>query len=327
MRYTPLFFALLIIMYCGGTKKKSEMAKPDLAYPEQGLFSTDYKYAFWGKLGYRDRSFQEDTLLFPPIEGLVHGAAYAMCPTDTCFAEYAVLALHCPPIQPLLDWVADTVNTFAHECPIGHGLHTYNNKLIDIPAKRLKSDKEICDYYIGKLQHAYDGWRCNRQGDPGSINEQAGLLIADCWHTGNLYTFYRLDWYDWMSCGNNVRESWWTVDATSGKLLDFYDFILPDKIDTLASLMMRRLINGNSEFILDQSQYKPEEYTYVINRADGCALIPEGLIFYYYPYNLGSGADGQYEAVIPYEELKGILNEGLSAALVPAAEQSCAVGR
>ena len=120
-----------------------------------------------------------------------------------------------------------------------------------------------------------------------------------------------------MSCGNNVRESWWTVNATSGKLLDLYDFILPDKIDTLASLMMRRLINGNSEFILDQSQYKPEEYTYVINRADGCALIPEGLIFYYYPYNLGSGSDGQYEAVIPYEELKGILNEGLSAALVP----------
>ena len=312
---------LFILASCGGPKKKTEAVKPDLVFPEQGLFSTDFKYSSFGQIGYRDRTFREDTLVFPPIDGLVHGAAYAMCPTDTCFAEYAVLALRCPPIQPLLDWVADTVNTFAHECPIGNGLHTYNDKRLDIPVKHLNSDREICDYYIGKLQHAYDKWHCTGKGDPGSINEQAGLLLADCWHTGNLYTFYRIDWYDWMSCGNNARESWWTVDATSGKLLGLSDFILPEKLDTLASLMMRRLINGSSEFILDQSQYKPEEYLGILQRADGCALIPEGLVFYFYPYNLGCGADGQYEAVIPYEELGGILNEPLSTALVPAVEK------
>lgn len=316
-----LFYIIFVLLaVCCAPKKKTETVKPDLVYPENGLFVTGYKHLFFGELGHRDRSFQEDTLLFPPIEGLVHGSAYAMCPTDTCFAEYAVLALRCPPIQPLLDWVADTVNTFAHKSPIGNGLLTYNEKQLDIPIKHLKSDKEICDYYIGQLQHVYDDWHCTGEGDHDSLNEQAGLLLADCWHNGNLYTFYRIDWYDWMSCGNNARESWWTVDASSGKLLGLEDMILPEKLDTLAALMMPRLVNGKDSFILDQYPYKPEEYTGVLQRANGCALIPEGLVFYFYPYNLGSGADGQYEAVIPYEELDGILNERLSMVLISTVE-------
>lgn len=61
---------ILILASCGGPKKKAEAAKPDLVYPEQGLFSTDFKYIFFGQIGYRDRAFQEDTLLFPPIDGL-----------------------------------------------------------------------------------------------------------------------------------------------------------------------------------------------------------------------------------------------------------------
>ena len=302
-------------------KKQAQVALADVVCPNEGFFATDFKYSFFGKIGYREREFQEDTLVYPPIEGMVHKSAFVMCPADTCVAEYAVLALRCPPIEPLLNWVSDTVNTFVHECPIGNGLLTYNEKQLDIPVKHLKSDKAICDYYIGQLQHAYDDWQCTGEGDHDNINEQAGLLLADCWHTGNLYTFYRIDWYDWMSAGNNARESWWTVDATSGKLLDLSDFILPDKLDTLAALMMPRLINGKNSFMLDQYPYKPEEYTGVLQRANGCALIPEGMVFYFYPYNLGSGADGQYEAVIPYEELEGILKEPLSMVLHQSTEE------
>ena len=303
-----------------GPKKNNSAVVEDLVYPSEGLFSTDYKYLFFGKIGYTERSFQEDTLVFPPIEGLIHKSAYAFCPTDTCFAEHAVLALRCPPIETLLNWVSDTVNTFAHECPIGNGLLTYNEKELSIPKKHFKSADAICDYYTGQLQHAYDNWHCTGEGDHNSLNEQAGLLIADCWSTGNLYTFYRIDWYDWMSCGNNARESWWTVDSSTGNLLSLNDLILPEKVDTLADMLMHRLVNGGGEYLIRQYDWKPEEYKGVLERANGCALIPEGMVFYYYPYNLGSGADGQYEAVIPYEMLGGILKETLSSALVPSPE-------
>ena len=59
-------------------RKETVAVKSDLVYPEQGLFATEGRYLLFGKPGYRDREFQEDTLLFPPIEGLVHRSAYAM---------------------------------------------------------------------------------------------------------------------------------------------------------------------------------------------------------------------------------------------------------
>lgn len=313
--------ALSIILLSFGPNKNNLVVADDLMYPSEGLFPTDYKYLIFGKIGDFDRSFQEDTLVFPPIEGLIHKSAYALCPTDTCIAEYAVLALRCPPIETLLNWVSDTVNTFANECPIGNGLLLYNKKELSIPKKYFKSADAICDYYIGQLRHVYDNWHCTGEGDHNTSNEQAGLLIADCWSIGDLYTFYRIDWYDWMSCGNNIRESWWTVDSSTGNLLSIEDLILPEKVDTLADMLVHRLVNGGGEFLIKQYNWRPDEYKDILERADGCALIPEGLIFYYYPYNLGAGCDGQHEAVIPYEMLGGILKETISSVFVPSARE------
>ena len=308
---------LLVLISCS-SKKAAVTVVDDLMCPSEGLFATDYKYVFFGKIGYNDRSFKEDTLLYPPIEGLVHGSVFTMCPVDTCFAERSVFALRCPPIQPLLDWVADTLNTFAHECPIGNGLLTYNEKELDIPNKHFATVDDLCDYYIDQLNHAYDKWHCTGEGDHNVINEQAGLLLADCWKIENLYTFYRIDWYDWLSAGNNVRESWWTVDATSGRLLRLDDLVVPEMKDSLAILMMPRLINASKEYFIRKYDFNSQDSIGILERADGVALIPEGLVIYFYPYNLGSGADGEFEAVIPYDKLDGLLKEPLSAALIPS---------
>lgn len=311
-----LFFILILSILAGcGHRKASRSVSVDVSFPaeevKQDSVSAAYKYIFFGKLGFMERSFQEDTLVFPPIEGLVNRSAYAMCPKDTCFAEYTVLALRCPPIQPLLNWVADTVSAFVHECPIGNGLSTYNNGELSIPAKHLRSDKEICDYYIGQLKHAYDNWHCTGEGDHGVINEQAGLLLADCWNNGSLYTFHRMDWYDWLSCGNNTRESWWTVDAKTGKPLTLDDMVRQEKKDSLSNLMMAQLVNGRGELYAEQYAEASRNKLEVLSRADGSALISDGLVIYFYPYILSFGADGQYKAVIPYTELEGILKKDL----------------
>lgn len=313
-----LFFILILLLFAScGPRKTAKSLSENIAYLEeeeavvQDSVSTAYKYIFFGKLGFMERSFQEDTLVFPPIEGLVHRSAYAMCPKDTCFAEYAVLALRCPPIQPLLNWVADTVSAFVHECPIGNGLSIYNNGELSIPAKHLKSDREICDYYIGQLNHVYDNWHCTGEGDHDVINEQAGLLLADCWNNGNLYTFHRMDWYDWLSCGNNTRESWWTVNAKTGKLLSLDDMVRQEKKDSLSNLMMAQLVNGRGELYAEQYAEASRNKLEVLSRADGSALISDGLVIYFYPYKLSFGSDGQYKAVIPYTELEGILKKDL----------------
>jgi hypothetical protein len=47
-----------------------------------------------------------------------------------------------------------------------------------------------------------------------------------------------MDWYDWLSSGNNTRESWWTVNARTGKHLSLNDMVRPGKRESLSTLMM-----------------------------------------------------------------------------------------
>lgn len=294
------------------SSKTEIQVKEDLVHPAGGGIATDFKYLNFGRIGHYDRSFKEDTLVFPPIEGLVHKTAFSMCPTDTCFSEYVVLALRCPPVQTLLNWVSDTVRSFIKEFPLGHRMAiTAGNPK---EKKSLTSDKAICDYFINQLQHAYDDWHCTGGDDHDHdvLNYQAGLLISDCWSSKNLCTFYIIEWMDLAGNGYNSQESYLTIDARSGKPMSISDLIHPDKFDSLAALMMPRLINGKKEYYIRQVDIAPEEYIGILNRANGCALISEGLIIYYYAYNLGFGCDGQYEAVIPYKELVGLLNTAVS---------------
>ncbi|MBR0301460.1 MAG: hypothetical protein IJQ93_14250, partial [Bacteroidales bacterium] len=62
MKKFALLLAILIIAGCGGAKKKEQKVsgtveelvpvKDSLINPAGGLFDTDYKYIFFGKIGY-----------------------------------------------------------------------------------------------------------------------------------------------------------------------------------------------------------------------------------------------------------------------------------
>ena len=315
---TIIVGAVLFCFLLNKTRENNEPQFPDcpletmeveeeLTYQADGFFATDYKYSFFGKMESKEHSFCEDSLLFPPISGLIHKSVYSSCPSDTCFSEYAVLALKCPPISTLLDWLSDSVFVFANTCPIGNGLACTTDTPVSVKKSYFNSVNGICDYYMDQLDHMYDSWKCPGNADHDAITEQSGLLISDCWNMGNLYTFYRIDWYDCNSCGNNARESYYTVDAESGQPLGLADIVLPDKLNDLSALMMPHIINGKGEHLIQQNTFYSPDNKEVIKQADGCALLQEGLIIYFYPYNLGAGVDGQYEAIIPYKDLHDIL--------------------
>lgn len=270
-------------------------------------FRQSYDYIHFGMIGHDVHSFKEDTLVFPPISGLAHHSAYAMCEADTCFAEYSVLALRCPKNGKLYQWLSDRVHEYICNCAFGNARSTYDDTYqIDIKKKYFNSAEKICQYYISELEKIYSDWHCRGEGDPGMFNEQEGLLITDCWHSGDLYTFYESHWYDWLSAGNNCTESFLTVDSRSGKKLELHDIVAPDQYDRLSSLMMPRLKNGNDELLINQGTYTAEDKD-VLSGANGCGFIEEGLIIYFFPYNLGSGAEGAHEAIIPYDELQDII--------------------
>lgn len=272
---------------------------------------TDYEYCFFGEIGYRDRGFSDDTLLFPPIEGLAHQSCYVLCPNDTCFGAYATLAIKCPPKPKLLDWVSREAKDFVNDCPLVSVPDTQEPfQWSQVPFKHLESDEAICHYYMEGIKGIYRDWICSGTGDHDRLNSQLGLLLMACWNSGDLYTIYESSWYDMQSCGDPIREAYRTVNAITGEELTMSDLVKEEKLGELEALMIPRLINDNGIRLTDQDYLKYQNSTKdvsILEQLTGCALIEEGLILYFYPYILGCGADGEYEAIIPYSLLDGFL--------------------
>ena len=56
---------------------------------------------------------------------------------------------------------------------------------------------------------------------------------------------------------------------------------------------------------------KPEPHEPYDLLDDNCAMVKEGILFYYQPYHLGSGSEGQYNLILRYDEIKDILKDDL----------------
>ena len=93
--------------------------------------------------------------------------------------------------------------------------------------------------------------------------------------------------------------------------LSLNDMVHLGKRDSLSTLMMAHLVNDKGERYAEQYPDAARDNLEVLSWANGSALTSEGFVIFFYPYNLGSGSDGEYVAVIPFTELEGILKDNL----------------
>ena len=270
--------------------------------PTFGLRQADERLYYFGQIGAWDREFVEDTLFYPDIPGLYHRSAYHCCPADTCYADYLTLALRCPGCKSLLRWLGNRVCSFLGEVPIPSE-YSWES----VTCKYFTSAEETCDYYIDCMAEMYAGKACpHNDAAMGGMNNQAGLLLVDCWRAGSLCTFCEVAW------DYRPKLSYRTVDSRTGRELKLEDFVLESKYGELYKKVKFYLKNEHGERWVDQL-LEPEVYDEsLLTLANGCALIREGFIIYYYPYNIGCGADGEYTAVIPYAEMAGLLKPGIA---------------
>ena len=119
-------------------------------------------------------------------------------------------------------------------------------------------------------------------------------------------------WYDCMSCGDNTTRSWFTIDKKTGRQLELCDIIKDDRMQDFAYLMMKHLTNWDGPWLDDHHDVREYDLTYYLKKCSGCALVTEGGVVYYHPYEMGCGADGQFNSLVPYDELKGILKPGFN---------------
>ena len=154
--------------------------------------TTSYEYIQFGKIGYDGLRCCEDTLSFPPIDGLVHKTAFAFCPKDTCYCDYAVLALRCPDNQALRNWIAGRVRRYVADWPISYYSDSDDYDVPSLPMKEFNSAEEISSCYMNWLQGELDNKECTQGEDSWHDYQQQGLLLADCWEAEDICTFYEI---------------------------------------------------------------------------------------------------------------------------------------
>lgn len=90
------------------------------------------------------------------------------------------------------------------------------------------------------------------------------------------------------------RSSYYTYEKKTGKLLTKADLVkLPRK--TVETQLRSAYVKTCKSFNDTPSALTGKE---LFDQVSGCAIINEGLLFYYYPYSIGSGAEGQYNLIV-----------------------------
>ena len=227
----------------------------------------------------------------PPIPGL----KYRSCTIpDNSDGLRAILALRCPPLPGLLQWMSGRVRTWSL---------FDREKLPAMPV--FESSAQIRAFFIGQAGRIFRG-----MPDLDTLSKPRwGLLIADCWKTGRLYTFYENSWY-FNGASMPVRpwDCYFTVDAETGTQLTLKDFIAEEHWDRLARIQMKYLRTRWDEPFTEEHWLDPNlglTPRKILDGIAGCALIREGLILYYYQFT--TFPDMPLRAVIPYDEIEDIL--------------------
>lgn len=99
------------------------------------------------------------------------------------------------------------------------------------------------------------------------------------------------------SCGCPSSASYYTYRKSDGYLFTTADLT----VDYTGN----QLEDALGQVYDDLMKSRGYEYTHEVlsnnvlsTRMDGCAIIEEGLLVYYHPYNIGVGAEGQYNLII-----------------------------
>ena len=235
---------------------------------------------------------------FPSIPGMKYRSCMVVCPIDSCFGQRALIALRCPDNSVLLDAISGR-------------LCDYSNKITHSTAIRKcekpESSGTIRSYYIDAIRNHISKHTEHTEGQ-NLPNEQHGILISDCWQSGDYYTFYEATWFDMDSNGNQTTESYFTVDSKTGKQLQLEDIVQQDNWNHLEQILPKYLISETGKHY-EATVLEPWNFTSheLLENRTGCAVIREGLVIYYHPMVIDGALTGGYKAVIPYDKLTSLL--------------------
>lgn len=252
-------------------------------------------HPYFAMIDPEDRS--EEKAEWPSVPGGERASCLVFCPNDACYSRRMVLLVGSPQEKPLLEWVNEYVCSYM-DCISEGGL-----KKLDAP----KDARQIADHYVGYARKVFRAEKCMHDPDcANAITEQNALFVGVAMLSDDICTFMTHTWFDQLSCGDRTRRSWYSVMRDTGKELKYQDIISEDCKDAFIDLLLANLRNCVGLWTEEGDCVGRDELLSCMN---GCALVEEGLVVYYHPYNIGCGAAGQFNALIPYGDLLKIIRQ------------------
>lgn len=236
---------------------------------------------------------------FPP--DVITESFLEFCSADTCHCERLVLILECLEEEPLLRWVNDYVFSYMRD-------RGYDRT---VKLRHPVGARQMAVWYVEQGREQVLSRPCRHDPDEhDAITEQDALFVGNSMVSHDVVTFMTHQWYDMMSCGDCTARSWHTVLRESGKEILLGDVIRKECMDELSDLIPQYLRNASGlwkDVAVEADNVKGAD---LVKAMSGFALVEEGMVVYYHPYVIGCGADGQFNALIPYEVLLPLVKDG-----------------
>lgn len=275
------------------SQKRAAIERPRLL---SSVGELGFKYnELFGRIGCWEDRHKDIAPDLPPLKGMKY-RTFTTCISKAHNFSRDILAVRCPKKDTLLNWAANMVaKRYGVTIPSGKKFKSSGDIADFVMDGKIAFHKRIASYKDIDREFIVEDW---------DLNEQEGVLVADVWHLGDIYTFFYSSWID-SGCHLSLTDSWFSVNAVTGKEYSLFDFI--DKRDeaALIDLVVKYLWNHYDRWP-DLYPYRFQHYPEWLKDCIGAALTKNGQIVYYHAPEIGCYADGQFNAVIPYEELKSL---------------------
>lgn len=168
--------------------------------------------------------------------------------------------------------------------------HYYSIKLSEIAGKQLK-----CDHHDEEM-HYHNGIAGSSSISMFEVfrNEKyATICVYEYYGLSGMYHYY-------------YKYSYYTVDINDGGAiyLGFNRIFKKESANSVLELLAKGLVEARFGIGRQVEDYHGD---FSDLKTDQVALIPEGVLFYYAPYEQGSFSEGQINVILPYEQVEQFL--------------------
>ena len=101
------------------------------------------------------------------------------------------------------------------------------------------------------------------------------------------------------SCGCPSWADYITVNKKTGHRLTFGDLVEKYGLARVSDSLREAYVKAKGERNVELDVYNLTGHE-LIDGADGCAIVSDGVMFYYRPYSVGCGAEGMYNLILDF---------------------------